>query len=440
MAVHWRSSNRLAIVAVTLCSFVDMLAYTIIIPFLPEVVQSYGGRDSDIGWLLACYSIGLLTMSPILAAVSDKMKGRKTPMLVGLVVLIASTLLFAFAKTFVVLALGRLLQGVSTGTVWTLGLALIADTHDSSNVGVAMGIIYGAYAAGQLAGPPIGAVLFTRISYQAPFIFCCILALINMAVMLLYVEIPVKKDQLNDIKDSKLTPETVLENGEHAASDAVETRLKSENEVVVVDGSRTIRKAPEKFWGILLLPSIAIIGVVTIVIGISTAAFESTLALHLRDKYAYDVERIGLVFMGIVIPSLFCTPLAGYAYDRLGFRTISGTGVLLCAIIAPFLSLDQGIVVFLVLLITFTVSITSIAMAPMMPAVCASVPNSAFARSYAIFNMAYSIGLLLGPVIGSLVYQTGVEVEAQLTVCAYEAKSEQYPLTSTKAMLPPMMA
>ncbi|XJO78133.1 hypothetical protein BDV3_002621 [Batrachochytrium dendrobatidis] len=388
---------------VTLGSFVDMAAYTIIIPFLPQVIESYGGHDTDIGWLLACYSIGLMTMSPVLGIISDKLQGRRLPMIFGLVGLIASTLLFMFAKTFWVLALGRLLQGISTGTVWTLGLALVADTHDSNDLGAAMGIIYGAYAAGQLAGPPIGAVLYTRVGYQAPFIFCCSLTLIDLIVMLIYVELPISKPSLEAADLDETFDSTAVKSEENEMA----VHVKSISDAKTAETLPKVRKAPETFWEILTLPPIIIISLVTIVMGCATAAFESTLALHLRDRYGYDVERIGLVFMGMVIPSLFCTPIAGYVYDRLGFRVVSGVGVAVCAVLAPFLALYQGIVSFLIILITFTMSISSIGMTPMMPEISACVPRSAFARTYSLFNVAFSGGLLFGPIVGSLVYHVG---------------------------------
>ncbi|OAJ44035.1 hypothetical protein BDEG_27326 [Batrachochytrium dendrobatidis JEL423] len=319
-------------------------------------------------------------MSPVLGIISDKLQGRRLPMIFGLVGLIASTLLFMFAKTFWVLALGRLLQGISTGTVWTLGLALVADTHDSNDLGAAMGIIYGAYAAGQLAGPPIGAVLYTRVGYQAPFIFCCSLTLIDLIVMLIYVELPISKPSLEAADLDETFDSTAVKSEENEMA----VHVKSISDAKTAETLPKVRKAPETFWEILTLPPIIIISLVTIVMGCATAAFESTLALHLRDRYGYDVERIGL-----------------------GFRVVSGVGVAVCAVLAPFLALYQGIVSFLIILITFTMSISSIGMTPMMPEISACVPRSAFARTYSLFNVAFSGGLLFGPIVGSLVYHVG---------------------------------
>ena len=60
---------------------------------------------------------------------------RQLPFLAGLVVAAVATLLLCFGTALWVLVIARLLQGFAASAVYTAGLALIADTVDTNQVG-----------------------------------------------------------------------------------------------------------------------------------------------------------------------------------------------------------------------------------------------------------------------------------------------------------------
>ena len=66
---------------------------------------------------------------------ADYSSSRQAPLLTGLSLAFAATLLFCFAQALWVLVIARVLQGFSASVIYTAGLALIADTVSADEVG-----------------------------------------------------------------------------------------------------------------------------------------------------------------------------------------------------------------------------------------------------------------------------------------------------------------
>jgi MFS family permease len=119
---------------VALALFIDTLVYGIAVPILGSILSAIGRSSSDLGVLFGSYAIGLLTSAPIAGVISDRI-GRRIPMVVGLLGMGVSSILFSFAESFWQLLVARILQGVSGGISWSVGLSMIADVYPSDQLG-----------------------------------------------------------------------------------------------------------------------------------------------------------------------------------------------------------------------------------------------------------------------------------------------------------------
>jgi MFS family permease len=68
------------------------------------------------------------------------------------------------------MVMARFLQGASAAATWVAGLALLADTYPSHELGSAMGLVMTAMSLGMLLGPPFGGFVYEWGGYQLPFI------------------------------------------------------------------------------------------------------------------------------------------------------------------------------------------------------------------------------------------------------------------------------
>lgn len=142
--------------------------------------------------LLACYTIALFVGSPLVGIYADHSSSRRWPLLIGLFALAASTLLLCLGKVIALLVVGRLLQGLSAAIVWSVGLALLADTF-GDKIGMAMGYSAISMSLGLLVSPAIGGAVFDREGYYAVYYvaFGCIV--LDVVLRLILIEKKIAK-------------------------------------------------------------------------------------------------------------------------------------------------------------------------------------------------------------------------------------------------------
>src|SRR5258707_9169529 len=175
-----RASRAVAVAAVTLATFTDIVAYSIAIPVLPDLSRKLGASPTMIGLLFASFGVTLLTVSMPMGAVSDRI-GRKWPMIGGLVALAASTTMFAFSTTLPALFAARLAQGAADAVTWVVGFALIADLYGDEERGRVAGIVMSGTSAAVMVGPSLGGWLYEIGGMRLPFLTVTALAVIGAA-------------------------------------------------------------------------------------------------------------------------------------------------------------------------------------------------------------------------------------------------------------------
>lgn len=142
----WRSNTFFIISTVAVGLFTDLFLYGLVVPVLPFLLQDRVGLPKDqiqshVSGLLAAYAGASVLCSPIAGVVADKVETRQAPFLFGLLALLASTVLLFLGQTVAILALARVLQGISAGFVWTIGLALCLETVGPENLGKTIGSV-----------------------------------------------------------------------------------------------------------------------------------------------------------------------------------------------------------------------------------------------------------------------------------------------------------
>lgn len=70
----------------------------------------------------------------------------------------------------------------------TLGFALLSDTYPSNKLGAEMGKVLIGQTLGLMAGPPLGGLLQDHVGVKAPYVFCMVLIVIDLAARLLIIE------------------------------------------------------------------------------------------------------------------------------------------------------------------------------------------------------------------------------------------------------------
>jgi MFS family permease len=144
--LEWRSNTLFIVATVGIGLFTDLFLYALVVPILPSILKDKVGvpdKDiqSDVSGLLAAYAAASVITSPFAGVVADRLSSRRAPFLVGLLALLLATVLLFVGTTLPVLTIARVLQGISSAFVWTVGLALCLETVGPQNLGKTIGSV-----------------------------------------------------------------------------------------------------------------------------------------------------------------------------------------------------------------------------------------------------------------------------------------------------------
>src|ERR1700752_4026504 len=155
--------NRKAAVAFILITVViDMLAFGMIIPVLPLLVESFIKGDpvkgaEVYGLFGTAWAIMQFLFSPLQGVLSDRF-GRRTVILISCTGLGLDFLLMAVAPNLYWPFIGRIISGICAASISTAG-AYIADVTPKEKRAAAFGMIGAAFGIGFVLGPALGGLL-----------------------------------------------------------------------------------------------------------------------------------------------------------------------------------------------------------------------------------------------------------------------------------------
>jgi MFS family permease len=149
------TSRRLAVFVGSVFA-VESAFFAVVPPLVPQLVRSIHLSTVEVGILVAAYPAGVLLAAIPSMALVDR-RGVRMATVVGLVILIASTLGFGWGTSPLLLDASRFVQGVGGAVAWAGALAWLTSTTPSSRRGSVIGGAVGAALIGMVVGPSIGA-------------------------------------------------------------------------------------------------------------------------------------------------------------------------------------------------------------------------------------------------------------------------------------------
>ncbi|KAF9956121.1 hypothetical protein BGZ70_010032 [Mortierella alpina] len=135
------------------------------------------------------------------------------------------------------------------------------------------------------------------------------------------------------------------------------------------------------------------------------SGLEPILPLYLKDSLGVGPLETGLILIAAIFPTLLSSVI-GYAADRFGHFYVSLMGMLIFATGTFALCLPRSLVLFILPLALFGFG-SSMILTPLLPAM-ADVVNkngwNCYAKTYALYNMTYSLSMAAGPILAGFIY------------------------------------
>ncbi|MDU4604192.1 MAG: MFS transporter [Clostridium perfringens] len=288
--------------------FLCGMGFSIISPVVPFLVEPYVSNTSEqaffVTLLTSVYAICVFFVAPGLGALSDRY-GRRPILLMCLLGSSIGYLIFGIGGSIWILFLGRIIDGVTGGSISTI-FAYFADITPKEERTKYFGWISAIAGIGAAIGPTLGGAL-AKFGYAVPMYFGAIITLLNFIYGILYM------------------PESLHENN----------RLKK---------ITLVRLNPfTQLMSVLSMKNLKRLLISAFLIWIPNGSLQSIFSLFTMDTFNWTPTLIGLMFsimgiqdiisQGLIMPKLLMKlsdvkiAILGMASEIIGYALIAASAI-----------------------------------------------------------------------------------------------------------------
>ncbi|MEH7085667.1 MFS transporter [Neobacillus drentensis] len=341
--------------------FLVMVGFGIIIPVLPFYAEEIGANPTELGLLMAVYSLMQLIFAPMWGQVSDRI-GRKPVMMIGIAGLGLSFLIQALSTELWMLFAARIIGGILSSANMPTAMAYVADITTEENRGKGMGIIGAATGLGFVFGPAIGGV-FSKFSLNMPFFLACGSSFITLILVFLL------------LKESK-----------------------QKNEAVT-------KKKPS-FWK-ALSGTVTVLYLVQLLISLSLSGLEATFAYFAAKKADLDATQLGYIFMIMGFGSAIVQGgLVGRLTKKHGERMVIQSGIIVSALGFALILLVNSFATAALFLTIF--GLGNGVIRPSVSSLITKTSSAGYGSSTGLLSSFDSLGRIIGPPLGGWLFSLAI--------------------------------
>ncbi|KAL7536844.1 hypothetical protein ACHAXR_007431 [Thalassiosira sp. AJA248-18] len=371
--------RKLVVLLVATALFNDMLQLTMLLPIIHTLVSSppplgvTTNKEVALGLFFAAKDICQMTFAPIAGILTSKTSAN-TALITSTVGLGLATFVFAEATTFRQLLIARGAQGAASAAVMCGGLSLIAETHPQNIRGSAMGLAQTGLAFGLLCGPLIGGLLFQRLGRRRTFRLAAGIVLANAAAMvgLMWLAPPERAAVAETVQKKK--KEDVQKDTLVASS----KRLLTNHDILSVTAS-------------------------TFIIHAVVGAIKPMSQVVLDEEFGMTMVKRSFVISIATVSYFISAPFSGYLSDRMSRPHLVSLSLVLMSGSAGFFALRHlGIWAFYtcVGLLGVSMGVQKSSSQSLLADLVDKHGLGEYSMVYALSDVADSLGLIVGPIVG----------------------------------------
>lgn len=193
-------NRMLILINIVLMTFMATLDGSIVNVALPNISQKLSVSKEAITWVVSSYLIVISASILIFGRLGD-IKGKTKVFQYGIILFTVGSLLCGISNSFIILIIARSIQAIGAAATMANNQGIITHVFPSSERGRALGISGTFVALGSMAGPPIGGLIISKLSWNYIFL---INVPIGILVFLLSVKnLPKSNKDMNETLDTK---------------------------------------------------------------------------------------------------------------------------------------------------------------------------------------------------------------------------------------------
>lgn len=345
--------------------FLVMVGFGIIIPVLPFYAENVGATPTQLGLLMAVYSLMQLLFSPLWGRISDKI-GRKPVIMIGILGLALSFFLMGSATSLTMLFLARIIGGFLSSANMPTVMAYVADITTDEDRGKGMGIVGAAVGLGFVFGPAIGGV-FSKSSLSLPFYIAGISSLLTFFIVWLFLKESLDKSQENAERTRRLT---------------------------------LLQSLTPRMTNMLILQ---------LFISLSLSGLEATFAYYGAKKAGLDTVGLGYIFMIMGLGgALVQGGLVGPLTKKFGEGPIIQMGIIVSAIGFALILFVDSFTTAAIFLTVF--GIGNGVIRPSVSSLLTKTSKSGHGSTTGLLSSVDSLGRIIGPPLGGALYSVAIHL------------------------------
>jgi MFS family permease len=182
--------NRV-VAALSIARLADAMGNSLLVVIIPLYVGKLATPSMPesilVGLLISVYGLVFTLLQPFTGAMSDRFDRRKIFILLGLLVMAASTFSFSLARSFTHLVIIRTLQGLGVALTVPASLAVLAERTSRGSRGGSMGFYTTLRMVGFAIGPLLGGYLQVHYGFHIAFFVGTALLLLGALLVQLWV-------------------------------------------------------------------------------------------------------------------------------------------------------------------------------------------------------------------------------------------------------------
>ena len=163
------------------------------IPALTQIAHAFAIETGKTHLIISAYILGFAIAQIPTGFLSEKI-GRVNALYCGLLLFTVGGLIIAFSQNFIVLLLGRFIQGIGGSSGSVISRSIIKDISTGKELNRLMALLVSALTVSTLVAPIIGSLLLTSFSWHSVFSVSLLMGLI--CFILVFFNLPETRPKL----------------------------------------------------------------------------------------------------------------------------------------------------------------------------------------------------------------------------------------------------
>jgi DHA1 family multidrug resistance protein-like MFS transporter len=168
MSGSLKNHQLFTVLNLSVVTFLVLLGLSMVAPILPSYAESFQVNYTLVGFVISSFAVTRMILD-IPAGLLSRQHDKKQIMILGLTLIVISSIMAAQAPDYFVLVVARMIEGAGSALYVTSATVFLAQISGKEKRGQWMSLYSGMLLLGSIFGPTFGGLLASAFDIRAPF-------------------------------------------------------------------------------------------------------------------------------------------------------------------------------------------------------------------------------------------------------------------------------